>query len=236
METGIRPVSTAESLNKVICKHLFTYMLAYMGKTSYLCSVIKKEIVKQLKKYKIMKLTSYYFNELTEEQQNHIMNDFQENGGNADYLNSKFSREEVNAEVVVDEDFNLYDIKVFDPYKLVDNELYIYPDGWSNWLLDYHDPAGNDIDTILQDQDGYVVSSYCTVDERDPHLFYVYLDELESYWVEHYGQESWDKAQYEDLDLEIQQNDPELYGCGDGFNDKGKYLLYTTDATSPDIL
>ena len=110
METGIRPVSTAESLNKVICKHLFTYMLAYMGKTSYLCSVIKKEIVKQLKKYKIMKLTSYYFNELTEEQQNHIMNDFQENGGNADYLNSKFSREEVNAEVVVDDDFNLYDI------------------------------------------------------------------------------------------------------------------------------
>ena len=49
METGIRPVSTAESLNKVICKHLFAYMLAYMGKSSYLCSVIKKEIVKQLK-------------------------------------------------------------------------------------------------------------------------------------------------------------------------------------------
>ena len=49
METGIRPVSTAESLNKVICKHLFVYMLAYMGKSSYLCSVIKKEIVKQLK-------------------------------------------------------------------------------------------------------------------------------------------------------------------------------------------
>lgn len=187
-----------------------------------------------------MKLTSYYFNELTEEQQNRVMNDFSENGGNSDYLNGKFSREEVNVEVVVDEDFNLYDIKVFDPYQLVKTEgstpVYIGPDGWSDWLYDFHDPAGNSIDTIFEDQDGYVVSSYCTVDERDPHLFYVYLDELESYWVENYGQESWDKAQYEDLDMEIQQNDPELYGCGDGFNDKGKYLLYTTDATSPDIL
>ncbi|MCH3980483.1 MAG: hypothetical protein LKE41_00920 [Prevotella sp.] len=182
-----------------------------------------------------MKLTSYNYDELNKEQQDKIMNDFQENGGNSDYLNGKFSCEEVNAEVVVDEDGTLYDIRVFDPYQLVKNEgstpLYIGPDGWSNWLYEYCDPAGNDIDTILQDQDGYVVSSYCTVDERDPHLFYVYLDELKSYWVEKYGQESWDKAQLEDLDAEIQQNDPELYGCGQGSNDKGDYLLYTTDET-----
>ena len=32
-----------------ICKHLFAFMLAYMEKSSYLCSVIKKEIVKQFK-------------------------------------------------------------------------------------------------------------------------------------------------------------------------------------------
>ena len=59
METGIRPVSTAESLNKVICKHLFAYMLAYMGKSSYLCSVIKKEIVKQLKNTESWKTSNH---------------------------------------------------------------------------------------------------------------------------------------------------------------------------------
>lgn len=177
------------------------------------------------------KLTAYYFDELTKEQQRRVKESFLDNGGSEDYLNGKFSRDEVNVEVVVDEDGTLYDFRVFDPFQLVDKELYVYADGWSNWLLEYIDPAGNDIDTILEDQDGYVVSSYCTVDERDPHLFYVYLDELKSYWVDHYGQESWDKAQLEDLDAEIQQNDPELYGCGDGFNDKGKYLVYTTDPT-----
>lgn len=103
-----------------------------------------------------MKLTSYYFNELTEEQQNRIMNDFSENGGNSDYLNGKFSREEVNAEVVVDEDFNLFDIKVFDPYQLVETGVYIGADGWSNWLYEYCDPAGHDVDEILDDYDGEI--------------------------------------------------------------------------------
>ena len=175
------------------------------------------------------KLTAYYFDELTKEQQRRVTESFIDNGGNEDYLNSKFSREEVNAEVAVDEDGTIYDIRVFDPFKLVDNKLYIYPDGWSDWTLDYHDPAGNDIDTILEDQDGYVVSSYCTVDERDPHLFYIYLDELKSYWVENYGQESWDKTTELDWDLEIQQNDPELWGCGDVSNDRGEYRMCTTD-------
>ena len=103
-----------------------------------------------------MKLTSYYFNELTEEQQTSLMNDFQENGGNADYLNGKFSREEVNAEVVIDEDGTLYDIRVFDPLHLVDKKLYVYADGWSNWLYEYTDPAGHDIDEILNNYDGEI--------------------------------------------------------------------------------
>lgn len=101
-----------------------------------------------------MKLTRYYFNELTEEQQTSLMNDFQENGGNADYLNGKFSREEVNVEVVVDEDGTLYDFRVFDPFQLVDKKLYVYADGWSNWLLEYRDNAGNDVDEILDEFDG----------------------------------------------------------------------------------
>ena len=101
------------------------------------------------------KLTTYYFDELTKEQQRRIMNDFSETTGLiSDYLNGKFSREEVNVEVVVDDDGTLYDIRVFDPFQLVDKELYVYADGWSDWLLDYHDPAGNDIDEIFEAYDG----------------------------------------------------------------------------------
>ena len=105
-----------------------------------------------------MKLTSYYFNELNGEQQNRILDNFCENGFSADYLNDKYSRAIVNALVVVDQDFNLYDIKVFDPYHLVKSDkdlpVYIGPDGWSNWLFEYRDNAGNDIDGILDDYDG----------------------------------------------------------------------------------
>lgn len=105
-----------------------------------------------------MKLTSYYFNELNKEQQARIQNDFYGNGYNLDYLNDTYSRSFVNAQVVVDEDFNLYDIKVFDPYNLVKNvkdlPVYINPDGWSNWLFEYRDNAGNDMDAILEDFDG----------------------------------------------------------------------------------
>lgn len=70
------------------------------------------------------------------------------------YLNGKFSREEVNVEVVIDEDGTLYDFRVFDPFQLVDKELYVYADGWSNWLLEYRDNAGHDVDEILDEFDG----------------------------------------------------------------------------------
>ena len=107
-----------------------------------------------------MKLTSYYFNELNGEQQNRILDNFCENGFSADYLNGKYSRAIVNAQVVVDQDFNLYDIKVFDPYHLVKSDkdlpVYIGLDGWSNWLFEYRDNAGNDIDEILEDYDGEI--------------------------------------------------------------------------------
>ena len=103
-----------------------------------------------------MKLTSYSFNELTEEQQNRIMDSLCENGVNEDYLNDKFSRDEVNVEIVVDEDGTLYDFRVFDPFQLVDKGLYVYADGWSNWLFEYRDNAGNDIDEILEDYDGEI--------------------------------------------------------------------------------
>lgn len=104
------------------------------------------------------KLSKFYFDELPKEQQNRIMEIFLDNGGNSDYQNGKFSREEVNVEVVVDEDFVLYDIRVFDPYQLVKDgrsgTLYIYPDGWSDWLFEYSDNAGHDVDEILDEFGG----------------------------------------------------------------------------------
>ena len=101
----------------------------------------------------IMKLTSYYFNELNEEQQNRIKDSFCENDPITNYLNSKYSYALVNAQVAVDEDFNLVDIRVFDPYNLVDDtkcfRIYISWFGWSNWLLGYRDKAGHGMDRIL---------------------------------------------------------------------------------------
>lgn len=105
-----------------------------------------------------MKIEVKNFYDLTKEQQGKIMDDFIEYGGNSDYLNDRYSRAIVNAQVAFDEDLNLYDIKVFDPYHNVKdgegNTVYIGPDGWSHWLLNYRDNAGNDVDTIMEDYDG----------------------------------------------------------------------------------
>ena len=101
----------------------------------------------------IMKLRSYYFSELNEEQQKRIMANFCENDPIANYLDGKYSYALVNAQVAVDEDFNLYDIKVFDPYNLVEStkcsKIHINWYGWSNWLLEYRDKAGHDMVVIL---------------------------------------------------------------------------------------
>lgn len=100
-----------------------------------------------------MKLRSYYFSELNKEQQSRIMANFCENDSIANYLDGRYSYAFVNAQVVVDEDFNLYDIKVFDPYNLIKDtkcaKVHINWYGWSNWLLGYRDKAGNGMNVIL---------------------------------------------------------------------------------------
>jgi hypothetical protein len=105
-----------------------------------------------------MKIEVKYYYQLTKEQQAKVKKDFRENGGNSDYLNDKFYISELNAQVAIDEDCNLYDVKVFDPYHHVNAgdylTVYIGPDGWSNWLYEYRDNAGNDVDTIMEDYDG----------------------------------------------------------------------------------
>ena len=100
-----------------------------------------------------MKLRSYYFNELNEEQRCHIMDSLCEDDQIATYLDGKFSYALVNAKVVVDEGFNLCDIKVYDPFNLVEAtkrlRIHISWLGWSNWLLGYRDKAGHGMDKIL---------------------------------------------------------------------------------------
>lgn len=100
-----------------------------------------------------MKLRSYYYNELNEGQRCRIMNSLCEDDHIANYLDGRYSYALVNAKVVVDEDFNLFDIKVYDPFNLVEatKRLWIHISwlGWSNWLLGYRDKAGHGMDKIL---------------------------------------------------------------------------------------
>lgn len=104
-------------------------------------------------KRSIMKLRSFYFNELNEEQRGRIMDSFCENNPIANYLDGKYSYALVNAQVAVDENFILYDIKVFDPFYLVEDtkclRVHISWFGWSNWLFGYRDKAGHGMDKIL---------------------------------------------------------------------------------------
>lgn len=104
-----------------------------------------------------MKITSYSFDELTEEQRIKVITQAEENLVDIDYL-QYVTPALGNAEIVVDEDFLLYDVKIFDPYHTVQSEgntpLYINADGWSNWLLEYRDNAGNDVETILRYYEG----------------------------------------------------------------------------------
>ena len=104
-------------------------------------------------KRSVMKLRSYYFSKLNEEQRSRIMESFCENDPIANYLDGKYSYTLVNAQVAVDEDFNLYDIRVFDPFNLVEGtkclRVHISWLGWSNWLFGYRDGAGHGMDKIL---------------------------------------------------------------------------------------
>lgn len=102
------------------------------------------------------KLIKKYFSELPKGQQKSIIKDFQK-WYNPDYLTGIYSNNIVDAEIVVDENGCLYDIRVFDPYhKVSQSDIYINFDGWSGWLYDYRDPAGHDMDTILEEYDGEV--------------------------------------------------------------------------------
>lgn len=105
-----------------------------------------------------MKLIKKYFDELPESSKNQVIEDFSDEY-NVDYLlNDKYSRSIVNAEVAIDEDGNVYDVRVFDPYHNIPSNgklpVYIGPFGWSYWLFGYTDLAGYDVDEIFFEHDG----------------------------------------------------------------------------------
>lgn len=112
------------------------------------------------------KLIKKYFKTLSQGEQESIIEEFGETYNPA-YLTGEYSDDnaEVGAEVVLDEDGNLYDIRVFDPYNRVkprkdddcltrDQAVHIGPDGWSRWLFEYSDNEFNDIDTIFEEYNG----------------------------------------------------------------------------------
>lgn len=61
----------------------------------------------------------------------------------------------LDAEIVTDEDGTLYDYRIFDPYHKLGGGIYTNFDGWSHWQMAYEDLAGNDVDTIFDEYDGY---------------------------------------------------------------------------------
>lgn len=99
----------------------------------------------------MVKLSIHNFYELSKEHQKSIISELGENFDPAYFAGDDLNN--VNAEVVTDEDGTLYDIRVFDPFHKVEGDTYIGSDGWSYWLLAYTDPEGNDIDTILANQE-----------------------------------------------------------------------------------
>lgn len=110
-----------------------------------------------------MKLKKQYLSELTEEKRNEFIREVDSNfGGNSAgdlraVVNAweKYSSSVIDTEIVTDEnDTSIYDYRIFDPHHHGKNSIYTNFDGWSNWLCEYRDNEGNDIDVIFDEYDG----------------------------------------------------------------------------------
>ena len=109
-----------------------------------------------------MKIEVKNYDELTESQKKEVL-DKMGDCYNVDYLAiDDYSRSEVNAEVAIGEDGNVYDVRVYDPYQHINTgedtgefiPVFIGAYGWSYWLFGYRDLDGNDVDTIIDEFDG----------------------------------------------------------------------------------
>lgn len=110
-----------------------------------------------------MKLKKILFSELNSDAQERVINDFSDSGFNPEYLTkigAEYSKRILDAEIVTYEEDEciLIDIRVFDPYSKIKtgdySPVYIGWNGWSNWLYDYRDNQGHDVDAIFEDYDG----------------------------------------------------------------------------------
>lgn len=105
------------------------------------------------------KLERNYFSELDKAQKQSVKEQLEDRLGlDSEYMKNKYSSRIVDVEVVYDENGTLYDARVFDPYNKISGNrrtpIYIGFNGWSNWLGEYRDNAGNDIDDIFDEYDG----------------------------------------------------------------------------------
>ena len=115
-----------------------------------------------------MKLIKHLFYDLSKAQQEEVLKIFSR-FYNPEYLNDTYSHDLVNAEVVTDGDGTFYDMRVFDPFEkvhpridenfpdcpwLIDEDISIGPDGWSDWLFDYRDVESHGIDAIFEYYNG----------------------------------------------------------------------------------
>lgn len=73
------------------------------------------------------KLSIHNFHDLSEDVQESIVSEFSEHF-NPEYLAGD-DLNNVNAEVALDEFYSLVDIRVFDPFQTVNDNVYIGPDG-----------------------------------------------------------------------------------------------------------
>lgn len=110
-----------------------------------------------------MKLKKQYLSELTEGKRNEIIREVDSNFGenSADDLRAvvnaweEYSPSVVDAEIVTDEnDTSIYDYRIFDPHHYGESDIYTDFNGWSNWLCEYWDNEGNNIDVIFDEYDG----------------------------------------------------------------------------------
>lgn len=105
-----------------------------------------------------MKLEIKYYDELSAAQKKETIDQMGECYNPQYMTNEDYTRSVVDAEVAIGEDGCIYDVRVYDPCGHIKSNghmpVYIYADGWSHWLFDYRDNAGNDVDTIMEDFDG----------------------------------------------------------------------------------
>lgn len=105
-----------------------------------------------------MKLQKYLLNDLDFEDRDRLVNALNvqmtgEESGEFDGLREFIGP--TDAEIVADDDDNIYDVRLFDPYNRIDAvNPYRYGDGWSNWLFEYTDNQGNNIDAIFEKYNG----------------------------------------------------------------------------------